>query len=122
MNESLDKSDLIAMTEDRVAIVIDKLDEVSAGGIVLPTNRREKPDTGIIVSIGPGRWIDEIQKRSPMFFKAGQRVAIQKYASQPLELEDGSEVAIVRQTEIMGVLPAKIVREKLKPQTSCKEK
>lgn len=43
---------------DRVIVHPDASEEITKGGIIVPDNAREKPQTGTIVKIGEGRGID----------------------------------------------------------------
>jgi len=56
-------------------VVIEPLEqeEVTAGGIVLPETAKEKPQKGVVLSVGPGDR-DEDGKRIPMDVKVGDTV------------------------------------------------
>jgi chaperonin GroES len=76
--------------------------EVSAGGIVLPENAKEKPKEGKVVSIGSGKVLDN-GKRSSFTVKPGDRVIFASYAGQ--EVKHGAEEYLVmEESDILGVV------------------
>jgi chaperonin GroES len=74
------------------------------GGIIIPDTAKEKPMEGEVISVGPGK-IMEDGKRSPMDVKAGDRVLFGKYAGTEIKLDD-EEYIIMREEEILAVLKA----------------
>jgi chaperonin GroES len=72
------------------------------GGIIIPDTAKEKPMQGEVISVGPGK-IMEDGKRSPMDVKAGDRVLFGKYAGTEIKLDD-EEYIIMREEEILAVL------------------
>jgi chaperonin GroES len=72
------------------------------GGIIIPDTAKEKPMEGEVISVGPGKLLDD-GKRSPMEVKAGDRVLFGKYAGTEVKLDD-EEYIIMREEEILAVL------------------
>ncbi len=72
------------------------------GGIIIPDTAKEKPMEGEVISVGPGK-IMEDGKRSPMDVEAGDRVLFGKYAGTEIKLDD-EEYIIMREEEILAVL------------------
>jgi len=64
---------------DRVVVKPVPRDEKTASGIILPDTAQEKPQEGEVVSVGPGRILDD-GKREPIDVKVGDRVLHAKYA------------------------------------------
>lgn len=54
--------------EDRVVVKPQEAESKTAGGIVLPDTAKEKPLTGKVISVGPGK-LDEDGKRIAMSVK-----------------------------------------------------
>ena len=48
--------------DDRVVVNPMAAEEVTAGGIVLPDNAKEKPQRGTVVAVGPGKLLDNGQR------------------------------------------------------------
>ena len=85
---------------DRVVIEpSDEEESVSSGGIYIPDTAKEKPQTGQVVAIGPGKLTDE-GARLPMDVAVGDTVVYSKYSGT--EYKDGdTEYLVVRQDDIL---------------------
>ena len=79
-------------------------DEISAGGIVLPDTAKEKPQRGKVVSVGPGRLLDN-GNRGQLSVGVGDTVIYGKYSGSDIEI-DGREVKILRESDVL----AKVVK------------
>lgn len=72
--------------------------EKSAGGILLPENRRERPVMGVVAAIGP----DVVD------IAVGERVLFGKYAGVEVEMPDGERLTdhrVLRSVECYGKWP-----------------
>jgi chaperonin GroES len=87
---------------DRVLLKRIEEKEAVKGGIIIPDTAKEKPMEGEVISLGPGK-IMEDGKRSPMDLKAGDRVLFGKYAGTEIKIDD-EEYVIMREEEILAVL------------------
>jgi len=85
-------------------VVVKRLDpeDKSAGGIIIPDTAKEKPSQGEITAVGPGGR-DENGKLIPIDLKIGERVLFGKWSGTEVVL-DGSELLIMKESDIMGVL------------------
>lgn len=80
-----------------------ELGTVSASGIIIPdTAKKEKPEQGIIIAVGAGRWDEDGEKRIPLEVKVGDRVVFSKYGYDELKLEN-KEYYIVSEASILGI-------------------
>jgi len=52
--------------EDRIVVQANEAETTTASGIVIPDTAKEKPQEGTVLSVGPGRWDDEGEKRIPL--------------------------------------------------------
>jgi chaperonin GroES len=86
---------------DRVIIEPEAAEEVTRSGIVIPDSAKEKPQTGKVINVGPGRVSDE-GKIIPMHVKAGDIVIYAKYGGTELKVE-GNSYLIVRESDILAV-------------------
>ena len=76
-------------------------DEKTVSGIIIPdTARKEKPERGIIVAVGPGKRGDD-GKVTPIAFKVGDKVMFAKYSEQEITLGD-EEYYIIKESDIVG--------------------
>lgn len=86
---------------DRVLIRPSDAETKSPGGLYIPEAAKEKPIEGVVVSVGPGRRLDD-GSLSPMSVSEGSRVLFGKYAGTVIRIE-GVDHLIVREDEILGV-------------------
>ena len=87
---------------DRVVLERDESETVTAGGIVLPDNAKDKPTRGKIVSVGDGRLLDN-GTRSPFQVKVGDRVLFTSYAGDTFKLGT-RELLLLREEDILAVI------------------
>lgn len=87
---------------DRVVIKPTPREEMTKTGIVLPDTAKEKPQEGLILSVGPGRILDD-GKREPIDVKKGQKVLYAKYAGTEFKI-DGEDLLIVSQKDILAIV------------------
>ena len=87
---------------DRVLLKRIEETQTVKGGIIIPDTAKEKPMEGQVISVGPGKMMED-GKRSPMQVKTGDRVLFGKYAGTEIKIED-EEYIIMREEEILAVL------------------
>jgi chaperonin GroES len=87
---------------DRVLLKRIEEKETVKGGIIIPDTAKEKPMEGEVISVGPGKMMED-GKRSPMDVKAGDRVLFGTYAGSEIKIDD-KEYVIMREEEILAVL------------------
>ncbi len=76
----------------------------SASGIIIPdTVTKEKPEQGVVVAVGAGRWDEDGEKRIPMDVKVGDRIVFSKYGFDEVKIA-GEEYFIVPSGSILAVL------------------
>lgn len=77
---------------------------VSASGIIIPdTAKKEKPEQGVVVAVGEGKWDEDGEKRIPMSVKEGDRVVFSKYGYDEVKLGE-TEYCIVSEASILGII------------------
>ena len=86
--------------DDRVVVKPVEAEERTAGGIVLPDSAKEKPQRGKVVSIGPGKLLENGQ-RGTLSVAIGDEVIYGKYSGTDIELE-GDDVKILRENDILA--------------------
>lgn len=87
---------------DRVVIRRMEEERTSPGGIVIPDSAAEKPILGEVIAVGPGKFSDKGDRRSPDV-KKGDKVLFGKYSGTEVKL-NGSEYIVMREDDIMGVV------------------
>lgn len=80
----------------------DEMGTKSPSGIIIPdTVNKEKPEQGIVISVGPGKY--EEGKRIPMTVKAGNRVVFSKYGYDEVKI-GVEEYYIVSEANILAII------------------
>src|SRR6201995_1875546 len=87
---------------DRVVVERIDAEEKTAGGIIIPDTAKEKPSQGEVIAVGPGGR-DENGKLTPIDVKGGDRVLFGKGSGTEVKI-DGSDLLIMKESDIMGVL------------------
>ena len=80
-------------------------DKKTAGGIIIPDTVQEKPMQGEVVAVGPGVR-DERGKIVPLDVKKGDHVLFGKWSGTEVKI-DGEELAIMKESDIFGVIDGK---------------
>lgn len=75
--------------------------ETVRGGIIIPDSAKEKPQEGVVVAVGTGRY--DKGQHVPMSVKDGDRVLFGKYSGSEIKI-DGEEFLILKEEEIFGIL------------------
>jgi len=88
--------------DDRIVIKQSDAEEKTTGGIILPSIAKEKPQTGKIIAIGPGKMLDS-GKRSKMSVKKNDEVIYAKYIGSEVEI-DGKKFVVLRESDILGII------------------
>jgi len=88
--------------DDRIVVKPLDVEEKTPGGIVLPDTAKEKPQTGKILAVGPGKLMDN-GDRAGVAVKVGDRVIYGKYSGTEIKV-DGDELKILRESDILGKL------------------
>ena len=87
---------------DRIIVKPIEAEELSAGGIVIPDNAKEKPTKGEVLAVGEGKALDNGSVRAPKV-KVGDKVIYGQYAGSAYKL-DGVEYKIVREDDILAIV------------------
>lgn len=82
---------------DRVLILPNEAEEVTASGIIIPDSAKEKPLRGTVVATGNGT------KDEEMVVKTSDEVIFGKYSGTEIEVE-GKKYLVMRQSDILAVI------------------
>lgn len=88
---------------DRVIVEPLEREETTAGGILLPETAKEKPQEGLVVAAGPGRWDEDGKKRLPLEVALNDRVVYAKYSGTEIKLGD-KKYLILGEKDILAVI------------------
>ena len=87
--------------EDKVILEMIEPEEITKGGIVLPSKAQEKSQMAKIINIGPGKMIDG--KIIPMNVSIDQVVIINKYSGTEIKYEN-KEYVIISEKDILAIV------------------
>ncbi len=87
---------------DRVLVKQDDEPQKSEGGIYLPDTAKETPQWGTVIKVGPGKVLDNGEKRQ-MTVKEGDKVIFGKYSGSKVKIGQ-DELLFMREEDIMAVL------------------
>ena len=87
---------------DRVVVKPKGREETTASGIVLPDTATEKPQQGEVVSVGPGRLLDN-GKRVELDVRVGDTVLFAKYSGTEFKLES-DDLLILNERDVLAVI------------------
>lgn len=97
---------MIKPKQDRVAV--EKLEALAqtAGGIFIPDQAQEKPQTGRVLAVGPGRRHDD-GTIHPVDAQVGEIVVFPKHAGAEVRFK-GKNYLILSEREILGSVEGEI--------------
>jgi chaperonin GroES len=102
----MSEKSLIRPLADRVVVrplTDEEAGNVSLSGIIIPDSaKKEKPEQGIVVAVGEGKWNDATSQRISIDVKVGDKVLFSKYGYDEVKVE-GKEYFIVSESSILGV-------------------
>lgn len=87
---------------DRIVVERDQVEEMTAGGLVLPSGAAEKPLRGIVISVGDGKLLAD-GSRGALQVKPGDRVLFTSYAPNEIQLND-QEYLLMREEDVLAVI------------------
>jgi chaperonin GroES len=88
---------------DRVIVEPLEREETTSGGILLPETAKEKPQEGLILAAGPGRWDEDGKKRVPLDVAVNDRVVFAKYSGTEFKLGE-KKLLILNEKDILAVI------------------
>jgi chaperonin GroES len=89
----------------RVVVEPREEEDVLASGLVLPETAKEKPQKGLVLSVGPGDRDDD-GKRVPMDVAEGDLVLFAKYSGTEIKI-DGKKLLILRESDLLAIVDEK---------------
>jgi chaperonin GroES len=79
--------------EDRIVVQAVDAESTTASGLVIPDTAKEKPQEGIVLAVGPGRYEDG--NRVPLDVSVGDKVLYSKYGGDELLILSARDVLAV---------------------------
>ena len=86
---------------DRVVLKRETAQSTTSGGIVLPDSAKDKPQKGVVISVGEG-YISRDGKRHALTLKAGDKVIFSSYAGDEISVGD-EDYLLLRESDVLAV-------------------
>lgn len=87
---------------DRVIVKRLPSEEKTSGGLFIPGNAQERPQTGLVVAVGAGKLREDGQRQTPAV-REGDKVLFGKHSGAEMKVE-GEEIVILREEDILAVI------------------
>jgi chaperonin GroES len=88
---------------DRIVVrPLEKDNETTVGGIIIPDTAKEKPQEGEVIAVGSGKLLDSGERMAPSV-AVGDKVLYGKYAGTEVKY-GGEELLIIREDDILAKL------------------
>jgi chaperonin GroES len=88
---------------DRVILKLEKAEEITSGGIVLPQNAQEQTHLGKVISVGPGKRNDKGEIIKPDVSTGDIVVISGKWVGENVTVE-GEEYKIVSASDVLAIV------------------
>ena len=85
---------------DNVVVEPSVVETQTASGFYIPDKSDTKPETGVVVAVGPGRKNDD-GTLTLMDLVVGDKVMFKKYAPDEFEME-GKKVLVLRESDVIA--------------------
>lgn len=95
------KNALGAPYGDRVLVKPEPIEEKTSFGIIIPDTNKEKPETGIVAAVGPGKRGGD-NELVPVGVKVGDKIMFSKYGYDEVKI-NGVEYYLIREDSITYV-------------------
>lgn len=87
---------------DRVVVQPLEEEEATQSGLYIPDTAKEKPIKGEVISVGPGKVLDN-GTRVAMDLHPGQKVIFAKYGGTEIKL-DGNKYMILSERDVLAIV------------------
>ena len=87
--------------EDRIVVKTNEAETATASGLVIPDTAKEKPQEGVVLAVGPGRFDDGV--RVPMDVKVGDVVLYSKYGGTEMKFNN-EEFLVLSARDVLAVI------------------
>lgn len=76
----------------------------SASGIIIPdTVSKDKPEQGVVVAVGAGKWNEDGDQRIPVSVSEGDRVVFSKFGYDEVKLGDETYY-VVSESNLLAII------------------
>ena len=87
--------------EDRIVVQANEAETTTASGLVIPDTAKEKPQEGVVLAVGPGRFEDG--QRLPLDVSVGDIVLYSKYGGTEVKYS-GEEYLVLSARDVLAII------------------
>ncbi len=87
--------------QDRILVKRMEEEEPTGRGIIMPESAKEKPQDGLVVTVGRGKTIDSGEVSKPGV-KKGDRILFSKYSGTDVNVNNDEHI-IIREDDVLAV-------------------
>jgi chaperonin GroES len=87
---------------DRVLVRRIEADDKTAGGIIIPDTAKEKPQEGLVISVGEGAYNEDGDRIKPDV-KKGDKILFGKWSGTEVKI-NGEDLLIMKESDILGII------------------
>jgi chaperonin GroES len=87
--------------EDRIVVQPLDAEQTTASGLVIPDTAKEKPQEGVVLAVGPGRFEDG--NRLPLDVSVGDVVLYSKYGGTEVKY-NGEEYLVLSARDVLAII------------------
>ena len=87
--------------EDRIVVQASEAETTTASGLVIPDTAKEKPQEGLVLAVGPGRFEDGT--RVPLDVSVGDTVIYSKYGGTEVKY-NGEEYLVLSARDVLAII------------------
>jgi chaperonin GroES len=87
--------------EDRIVVKALEAEQTTASGLVIPDTAKEKPQEGVVLAVGPGRF--ENGERLPLDVKTGDVVLYSKYGGTEVKYS-GEDYLVLSARDVLAII------------------
>jgi chaperonin GroES len=98
---------------DRIVVRRVTAELKTAGGIIIPDSVQEKPMEGEVIAAGPGAR-NELGALVALDVAVGDRILFSKWSGTEVKI-DGAELLIMKESDVLGIIPAQAAAPAKKP-------
>ena len=88
---------------DRIVVRPGEAEETTVSGIVIPDTAKEKPQTGEVLAVGPGRRSEQTGNIIPLDVKVGDTVVYSKYGGTEITV-DAEDLLILTSRDVLALV------------------
>src|SRR5580658_6265885 len=92
--------------DDRIVVRPGESEETTASGLVIPDTAKEKPQSGEVLAVGPGRRSDTTGEIIPLDVAVGDTVVYSKYGGTEITI-DGEDLLILSSRDVLAKVEKK---------------